>query len=67
VPRGNDPPFREAVLSIAVSDGWPRRLLLVEPSGQRREMVFSRPWVNVQIKAEELSFTPRKGVRVVTP
>ncbi len=67
VPRGSEIPFREAVLSLAVSDGWPRRLQLVEPSGQRRELIFSKPWVNVPIDPQELSFAPPKGVRVVTP
>jgi outer membrane lipoprotein carrier protein len=66
-PRRADLPFREAVLWLAIGDGWPRRLQLVEPSGQRRELIFSRPYVNVAIKPEELSFTPPKGVRVVTP
>lgn len=67
VPRESQMPFREAVLSLAVSDGWPRRLQLVEPSGQRRELIFSKPWVNIPIESQELSFTPPKGVRVVTP
>ncbi|GBD31107.1 Outer-membrane lipoprotein carrier protein [bacterium HR33] len=67
VPRERDMPFREAVLSLAVSDGWPRKLELAEPSGQRRELIFSKPAVNLQIAPEELSFTPPKGVRVVTP
>lgn len=67
VPRESEMPFREAVLYLAVSDGWPRKLQLVEPSGQRRELIFSKPWVNVPIEPQELSFTPPKGVRVVTP
>ncbi len=67
VPREVGMPFREAVLSLAVSDGWPRRLDLVEPSGQRRQLIFSKPSVNLPIAPQELSFTPPKGVRVVTP
>lgn len=67
VPRVADLPFREAVLSLAVSDGWPRRLTLVEETGQRRELVFSDPAVNRRIPPAELTFTVPRGARVVVP
>lgn len=67
VPRTADLPFREAVLSLAAGDGWPRKLTLTEPSGQRRELVFSHPEVNVEIQPDEFSFTVPRGVRVITP
>lgn len=67
VPRTSDLPFREAVLALAASDGWPRKLTLTEPSGQRRELVFSHPAVNVEVQPDEFTFTVPRGVRVITP
>ena len=60
-------PFREATLTLARRDGWPRRLALVEESGQRREFVFQQLSVNGTIPAAELGFTVPRGVRIVTP
>jgi outer membrane lipoprotein carrier protein len=67
VPRGQEMPFREAVMAVAQRDGWPRRLSLVEESGQRREFTFHRIQVNAEIPAGQLRFAVPRGARVVTP
>jgi outer membrane lipoprotein carrier protein len=67
VPRSSDLPFREATLAIARRDGWMRRLSLTEESGQRRELVFERLWVNQEIPVRELTFAVPRGVKVITP
>ena len=67
VPRVPDLPFREAVMAIARRDGWPRRLSLVEESGQRRELIFQRLESNAVIAPSELRFAVPRGTKVVTP
>jgi len=67
VPRVPDLPFREAVMAIARRDGWPRRLSLVEESGQRRELAFHRLEPNAALPPAELQFTVPRGTRIVTP
>ncbi|HWP37433.1 MAG TPA: outer membrane lipoprotein carrier protein LolA [Gemmatimonadales bacterium] len=67
VPRREGMPFREAIMAVAQRDGWPRRLSLVEESGQRREFTFRDIMVNVEIPARDLRFTVPRGARVVTP
>jgi outer membrane lipoprotein carrier protein len=67
VPRRDDLPFREAVIGISRTDGWMRRLSLVEESGQRRVLVFQRLEVNQPIPPSELRFSVPRGTRVVTP
>jgi outer membrane lipoprotein carrier protein len=67
VPRREGLPFREAVMAVARRDGWPRRLWLVEESGQRRELVFQRIEVNGDIPPAELQFAVPRGTKVVTP
>jgi outer membrane lipoprotein carrier protein len=66
VPRRPDLPFTRADLAIAQSDGWPRRLSLVEQSGQRRVLVFAPPTVNQGVPPAEVRFTVPKGTKVVT-
>jgi outer membrane lipoprotein carrier protein len=66
VPRKPDVPFTQAELAIAKSDGWPRRLSLVEESGQRRVLVFDRPTVNQGVPPAELQFKVPKGTKVVS-
>ncbi len=66
VPRGQDVPFREALLAISWRDGWMRRLSLVEESGQRRELVFERLEINLIIPPGELRFTVPRGIKVIT-
>jgi outer membrane lipoprotein-sorting protein len=65
-PRRPNMPFTQAELAIAKSDGWPRRLSLVEESGQRRVLVFQRPAVNQGVPSAELHFTVPKGTKVVS-
>ncbi len=65
-PRASGMPFTRADLAIAQSDGWPRRLSLVEPSGQHRVLVFERPAVNQGVPPAEVRFTVPKGTRVVS-
>ena len=67
VPKVPDLPFREAVMAIARRDGWPRRLSLVEESGQRRELIFQRLESNAVIAPSELRFTVPRGTKIVTP
>lgn len=67
VPRVEGLPFRQAVIALSQRDGWPRRLDLVEESGQRRELVFQTPVVNREIPRAELTFVVPRGTKVVTP
>ena len=67
VPKGNDVPFREAVIGISRRDGWMRRLSLVEESGQRRVLTFQRLDINQLIPPGELRFSVPRGTRVITP
>ena len=67
VPKGNDAPFREAVIGISRRDGWMRRLSLVEESGQRRVLTFQRLDINQLIPPGELRFTVPRGAKVITP
>ncbi|MBI2535554.1 MAG: outer membrane lipoprotein carrier protein LolA [Gemmatimonadetes bacterium] len=67
VPKGDDAPFREAVIGISRRDGWMRRLSLVEESGQRRLLTFQRLDINQLIPPSELRFTAPRGARVITP
>ena len=66
VPRKPDMPFTRAELAIARSDGWPRRLSLVEESGQHRVLAFDRPTVNQGLPPAELRFTVPKDTKVVS-
>ena len=67
VPKGDDAPFREAVIGISRRDGWMRRLSLVEESGQRRVLTFQRLDLNQLIPPGELRFSVPRGTRVITP
>jgi len=67
VPKGDDAPFREAVIGISRRDGWMRRLSLVEESGQRRVLTFQRLDINQLIPPGELRFSVPRGTRVITP
>lgn len=66
VPRAPDMPFTRADLAIARRDGWPRRLSLVEASGQHRVLVFAPPTVNRGIPPAEVRFIVPKGTKVVS-
>jgi outer membrane lipoprotein-sorting protein len=67
LPKFNDQPFREAVISIGRSDGLLRKVALVEESGQKRVIVLPEPQTGVNIPEEEFRFRAPKGVKVVTP
>ena len=66
VPKGEDVPFREAVIAVSTRDGWMRRLSLVEASGQRRVLTFQRLDVNQLIPSGELRFAVPRGTKVIT-
>jgi outer membrane lipoprotein carrier protein len=67
VPRRDDLPFREAMISISLETGLLLRLAVQELSGQSRTLEFSEPKTNQPIPEAELRFTVPAGVRIVTP
>jgi outer membrane lipoprotein-sorting protein len=67
VPKVRGMPFREAVIALSRSDSLPRRLALVEESGQRRTLVLEKTALNQPVPPAELRFTPQRGTRVVSP
>ncbi|UCG86200.1 MAG: outer membrane lipoprotein carrier protein LolA [Gemmatimonadota bacterium] len=67
VPRREDLPFREALISISRETGLVLRLIVQEVSGQSRTLVFSELETNQPIPETELQFTVPAGVRIVTP
>lgn len=67
IPRRDDDPFVEAEVSISRATGLVRRLMVVEPTGQRRTIQFERLQRNVEIPASEIEFVVPNGTRVITP
>ena len=67
VPRRDDDPFNEAEVAIVRASGFLRRLMVVEPAGQRRIILFDRLQVNVVIPDGELQFVVPPGTRVIVP
>ncbi len=67
VPRRSDDPFTEAEVSISRATGLVRRLMVLEPAGQRRTILFERLQPNVGISEAELEFAVPPGARVITP
>jgi len=67
IPRRTDDPFTEAQVAIARTTGLVRRLMVVEPAGQRRTIVFDRIQVDIEIPDAELEFVVPAGTRVVVP
>jgi len=67
VPRRDDDPFNEAEIAISRENGLVRRLMVVEPTGQRRTILFERILVDTAIDAAELEFVVPPGTRVVVP
>jgi outer membrane lipoprotein carrier protein len=67
LPRRDDDPFREAEVSISRATGLVRRLMVIEPAGQRRTILFERLLRNVEIPNSELEFVVPAGARIVTP
>ncbi|HEX5003932.1 MAG TPA: outer membrane lipoprotein carrier protein LolA [Gemmatimonadales bacterium] len=60
-------PFTSATLWLARSDALPRRLEVSEPSGNRRTLTLSNLQTNAPLPPDTFTFTPPKGVKVVTP
>ena len=67
VPRRDDDPFTAAEVAVARTTGLVRRLMVVEPAGQRRTILFDRLEVDVEIPDAELQFVVPAGTRVVVP
>ncbi len=65
VPRVDDIPFRNVVISLS-ADGMLRKVHIVEDSGQRRILTFRSIMVNAPIPQEELIFRVPDGTRIVT-
>ena len=64
-PKVEGLPFRQAVISVARSDGLLRRIAIREESGQMRTIVLEKIQVNVLVPESEVSFDVPSGVRVV--
>jgi outer membrane lipoprotein carrier protein len=64
-PKTKDLPFTQATLWLAQSDALPRRLEVVETSGNRRTLSLSKLRPNAKLPAGTFSFNPPRGVRVV--
>jgi outer membrane lipoprotein-sorting protein len=67
VPRRDDDPFNDAEVAIARGTGLVRRLMVVEPAGQRRTILFDRLQINIDIPEAELRFVVPDGTRVIVP
>ena len=67
VPRQRNLGFRRATVAVSERTGWIRRVALIEDSGQRRTLVLTALKPNADIPAAELTFTPPRGVKIVTP
>jgi outer membrane lipoprotein carrier protein len=64
-PKASDLPFTQATLWLAQSDALPRRLEVVETSGNRRTLTLSKLRPNPKLPAGTFSFSPPRGVRVI--
>jgi len=64
-PKAKDLPFTQATLWLAQSDALPRRLEVVETSGNRRTLTLSKIRPNAKLPAGTFSFSPPKGVKVI--
>lgn len=60
-------PFTSATLWLARSDALPRQLQVSERSGNLRTLTLSKLQSNVTLPAGTFTFTPPKGVKIVTP
>jgi len=67
VPKRPDLGFRRATVAISEQTGWIRRLTLIEDSGQRRTLVLTAITPDAAVPAAEVTFTPPKGTKIVTP
>lgn len=67
VPKTRDLGFRRATIAISTRTGWMRRVALIEDSGQRRTLVFTALAPNATVPVAEVTFTPPRGTKIVTP
>jgi len=67
VPRQHDLGFRRATVAISERTGWIRRVALIEDSGQRRTLVLTALTPNADVPKAEVTFTPPRGARIVSP
>jgi len=67
VPKQRDLGFRRATVAISARTGWIRRVALIEDSGQRRTLVLTALAPNAEVPKAEVTFTPPKGAKIVTP
>jgi outer membrane lipoprotein carrier protein len=62
-PRASDADFRQALLGFA--DGELRQMILEDKLGQHAQLEFARSQRNAPVAADEVSFSPPKGVDVI--
>jgi outer membrane lipoprotein carrier protein len=67
VPRARGLGFRRATIAISERTGWIRRVDIVEDSGQRRTLVLNTLEPNAEVPPAEVTFSPPRGAKVVTP
>ncbi len=67
VPRSDALPFARAELALSRQSALPRRITVVERSGQRRTLMFTAIRVNQPIQASVFRFSAPDGVRVIVP
>jgi len=64
-PRAAGLPFTSATVWLDRSDALPRRLQVVDPTGNRRTLTLTNLRPNAAIPAGTFTFTPPAGVKVV--
>jgi outer membrane lipoprotein carrier protein len=64
-PRDSTLPFREATVSFARPDGLPRRIEIIERSGNKRTLVLSNVRNGRALPASSFRFTVPAGVQIV--
>lgn len=67
VPKEPNLGFRRATVAISERTGWLRRVALIEDSGQRRTLVLTALTPNADVAKNEVTFTPPRGTKVVSP
>lgn len=67
VPRRSDLGFRRATIAVSVATGWIRRVAITEDSGQRRTLVLTALTPNGDVPSAEVTFTPPRGTKIVSP
>lgn len=58
-------PFTSATLWLARSDALPRRIEVIEPSGNHRTLTLSNLRTNAALPAGTFTFTPPTGAKVI--